>query len=82
MRYIIDEDVLLYLLEKETILTILENNGVDNWIGYNYNSQEIESIAKEEIKSFKQENSLKKKLNLLIEKFLKMMNLKKNKLIF
>lgn len=41
------------LLISDSILTILQDNGVDNWEGYQYNTEEIEKQVDEIIEKKK-----------------------------
>jgi hypothetical protein len=51
--YLVNQEVLLHLLARDAALTALENEGVDNWIGYeNAYRINFEEIAKNNLKVF------------------------------
>lgn len=48
-QYIIDEKDLLYLIEEAMRLRCLEQDGVDNWVGY---MESKKDFIKEELESY------------------------------
>lgn len=57
-QYVINEDRLIQLLEKEDKLYLLECTGVDNWLGYDFAFEDreeldIEKTLKEEFEEIK-----------------------------
>lgn len=53
MKYIIDEEELIGLLEDRATLDRLECNGVDNWDGYDMYDDDYEEVDYEKIRQRK-----------------------------
>ena len=53
MKYIIDEEELIGLLEDRATLDRLECNGVDNWDGYDMYDDDYEKYVKENYEKVK-----------------------------
>lgn len=52
MKYIVDEDRLKELLEKENTLKQLKDNGLDDWLGYYVDLNEQEGAIAEQLNNF------------------------------
>lgn len=52
MKYIVDEDRLKELLEKENTLKQLKDNGLDDWLGYYVDINEQEVVIADLLNSF------------------------------